>query len=64
MEHIILTLPAMHCDGCVGAVTRVARRLGFTKVAADLATGRVVFDGGGDEPALRAALTKAGFPPG
>jgi len=65
MTQINLTLPAMHCDGCIRAITAVARRLDpDATVSTELATHAARFSGQLDEPALRAALTRAGFPPG
>lgn len=65
MTQIDLILPAMHCDGCVRAVTKVAQKLDPAAVVkAELATHAASFSGALDEAALRAALARAGFPPG
>lgn len=65
MTQINLTLPAMHCDGCVRAITKVAQKLDPAAVVqAELATHAASFTGALDEAALRAALARAGFPPG
>ena len=65
MPQITLTLPDMHCDGCIRAITRVAQKQdAAATVTADLPARRVTLSGALDEPALRAALAKAGFPAG
>lgn len=64
MASISLTLPDMHCQGCVGAVGRIVQRLDpAARLSADLAASRVEVEGHIDEAALRAALAKGGFPP-
>jgi copper chaperone len=64
MTEINLTLPEMHCDGCVRAITRLAQKQDpQAQVAADLPSRKVRFTGALDEAVLRAALAKAGYQP-
>lgn len=64
MSSITLTLPDMHCDGCIGAVTRIAQRLDpAARVSAELADRSMTVAGRVEEAALRGALARAGFPP-
>jgi len=64
MASITLSLPDMHCEGCVGAVTSIARRLDpGCQVDADLPARRVTVSGALEAAALRQALAKGGFPP-
>ncbi|NCY24525.1 MAG: copper chaperone [Alphaproteobacteria bacterium] len=65
MTQINLTIPDMHCNGCLRAITRLAQKLDpQAQVSADLPTRRASFTGALDEAALRAALARAGYQPG
>ena len=64
MPSITLTLPDMHCGGCVSTVTRIAQRLDpAAQLTTDLQSRTVQVDGRLAEDALRAALIRGGFPP-
>jgi copper chaperone len=65
MTQINLTLPDMHCDGCLRAITRLAQKLDpQVRVSADLPARQASFIGTLDEAVLRAALARAGYQPG
>lgn len=64
MIRINLTLPDMTCGGCAKAVTRAVQKLDPTAVVeADPATHGARITSVASEADLRAALTRAGFPP-
>ena len=64
MTQINLTLPEMHCDGCVRAITRLAQKQDpDARVSADLPARLASFSGKLDEAVLRAALAKSGYQP-
>jgi Cu+-exporting ATPase len=64
MNQITLTLPGMHCDGCVRSITRLAQKQDpQAAVTADVPARRATFSGALDEAVLRAALAKAGYQP-
>jgi len=60
---IVYSVPGMHCDHCVAAVTEeVSGVAGVESVDVDLETKLVVVHGSGlDDAALRAAIDEAGY---
>ena len=58
-----LSIPTMHCGGCVKGVTRAVEKVDKdATVGADLATHEAVVETRAGEADILAALEKAGFP--
>ena len=58
-----LSIPTMHCGGCVKGVTRAVEKVDKdATVRADLATHEAVVETRAGEADILAALEKAGFP--
>ncbi len=65
-ESVEFFIPAIHCDGCLQTVARVAQTGGAQLAAGDASTKlvRLSFETGAATPAALAdALTAIGFPP-
>ena len=63
MRSVTLTITGMTCGGCVAAVRNVlSRQPGVSDVKVELGTATLSYDEAKvDEPALRAAIERAGF---
>ncbi len=58
-----LSIPDMHCGGCVRGVTRAVERVdAHAAVSTDLATREATVETDASAAAILAALEKAGFP--
>lgn len=56
------TVPEMHCDGCIAAVTKAIQAVDRqAQVVAELATHRVAVQSAASAAALAAAIDAAGF---
>ena len=62
MTELVLSVPGMHCDHCVQAISQeVGKVAGVTEVNVDLAAKTVRVLGTGDTAAVRAAIEEAGY---
>ncbi len=58
-----LQVPKLHCGGCAGRVTRAIHGVDPTApVIPDLERREIAIETSAHEPAVRAALEKAGYP--
>lgn len=58
----IFTVPDIHCDACIRALTAAVRDLDpGASIAADLATKRVTVTSSADDASIAAAFEDAGF---
>jgi copper ion binding protein len=62
MSEIVLSVPGMHCDHCVHAISQeVGAVAGVTAVHVDLVAKTVRVLGTTDAAAVRAAIEEAGY---